>query len=317
MPTEDINSLSFYLEVSLNQLARFAVPFFFIISGYFYGKKIIGGNCPLETARKTTIKLLILFLGWSVIYLTPYNLSTIPELGLLGPIKVVYWNLSTLLSEPVSLIFEGTKVHLWFLPSLIMCTLISGFLFKFGYKKSLVILASLLFIFGIFAKSYSNTEFGFSISFNTRNGPFFGLILFVTGIYLSKKPTNSNCLFIGSLVFLFGVILHFSEIVYLTKVHGESLFQDYVFGTYFMGLGAAMISLSNSKLLSNELFANAGKMTLGIYASHFIYIDLLSPLDESLNHPIWELMLVVIVFTLSFLTTKVLSKSKLTRKLVE
>ncbi len=192
-----------------------------------------------------------------------------------------------------------------------------GSFHKQGHKKSLVTLAFFLFIFGLFAKSYSNTKFGFSIDFNTRNGPFFGLALFVTGLYLSKKSTNSNWLLIGSIIFLFGVLLHFSEIFYLMRFHGESLFQDYVFGTYFMGLGAAIISLSNNSLLSNKFFANAGRMTLGIYASHFIYVDLLSPLDESLDHPVWELMLIVIVFALSFLTTKALSKSKLTKKLVE
>lgn len=317
MPTENANSVSYFLEIGLNQLARFAVPFFFIISGYFYGKKIIGGNCALKTARKSSLKLLTLYLGWSLIYLMPYDLSAISEYGLLGPFRVAYWNILTIASDPLSFIFQGTKVHLWFLSSLILCTLISGFLIKLGYRKSLVILATFFFAFGLCAKSYSNTKFGLVIDFNTRNGPFFGLVLFVTGIYLSKKNANKNWQPIGLLVFLFGVFLHFSEIFYLNKVHGESLLQDYVFGTYLMGLGAALLSLSNSHLLSNKFFANLGSMALGIYASHFIYVDLLSPLDESLSHPVWELMLVVIVFTLSLLTTKALSKSKLTRKLVE
>ena len=101
------------------------------------------------------------------------------------------------------------------------------------------------------------------------------------------------------------------------KVYKTSMLQDFVFGTYFMGVGATLLSLSNHKVLSNKMFATLGKMTLGIYASHFIFVDLLRPLDKLLNHPLWELFFVVLVLGLSVAFTKLLSKSKYTKKLVE
>jgi peptidoglycan/LPS O-acetylase OafA/YrhL len=66
------------------------------------------------------------------------------------------------------------------------------------------------------------------------------------------------------------------------------MLQDFVFGTYFMGVGATLLSLSNHRVLSNKLCATLGKMTLGIYASHYIFVDLLQPADKLFNHPSWE-----------------------------
>ena len=51
----------------LNQISRFAVPLFFIISGYFIAPKLIAA--PLTHLKKYTLPLLKIWLSWSVIYL--------------------------------------------------------------------------------------------------------------------------------------------------------------------------------------------------------------------------------------------------------
>jgi surface polysaccharide O-acyltransferase-like enzyme len=57
-----------------NQAARFAVPYFFIISGYFWGKKIIAGADILQTSIKFVKRVLIVFLAWSFIYILTYDI---------------------------------------------------------------------------------------------------------------------------------------------------------------------------------------------------------------------------------------------------
>jgi len=315
--TGEYNSLYYYLNILINQTARFAVPFFFIISGYFYGAKILKGFCPIDTAKNMVSRIAILYLSWCVIYLTPYNLTAISEYGILGPVKVAYWDFINLIDKPITLLFEGSKSHLWFLASLIISIVITALFIRNKRISLLVIISISFFIFGNLTKAYSATDFGIDINFNTRNGPFFGLVLFVSGYILAKQEVTKYWFSNGIIIFMGGLVLHFCEIYFLMKEFNVSPLQDFVLGTYLMGVGAAIVSLSNHKLLCNKWSANLGKLTLGIYASHFIFVDLLRPIDRLINHPLWEVFFVVIVLLLSIIFTKVLSMSKLTKRIVE
>ena len=56
---------------------------------------------------------------------------------------------------------------------------------------------------------------------------------------------------------------------------------------------------------------------LGIYASHYIFIDLLSPIDKRYAGDIlWDVTFLSAVFFLSYVTALVCSKFQLTKKLV-
>lgn len=306
----------YYLDVFINQIARFGVPFFFLISGYFFGLKVNNGGEPLSVAMKSSKKIIVLFLLWSLIYLTPYNIMGFVEFGIFGPLKISYWRLLGLVSEPLDFLFQGSKVHLWFLVSLIMITLLSGIFLKYNKTKTLIILAVVLYVFGVLAKAYSATPVGIELNFNTRNGPFFGLIFFVTGIYLSSKTPKISWFKYGVSLFCMGTFLHFLEIYLLMKGYGTPLKQDFVFGTYLMGVGISYIALSKHAMLSLKRTAKLGTFTLGIYASHFIYVDILLSIDKKITNPLWEVAFVIIVLFLSIGTVLLLSKFHKTRQLV-
>ncbi|MBW2646221.1 MAG: acyltransferase [Deltaproteobacteria bacterium] len=312
------NELYKYLSVIINQLARFAVPFFFVISGYFWGAKVRNGSSPISSALKMSSRILVLFLAWCIVYLIPYNsvFTAFYDHGVLGPIKVVYWNISELIQHPLTLIMQGTKVHLWFLIGLIFSIGISAIFIHKQWIKSLIFLSLLLYVIGVLAKAYTNTPIGITIEFNTRNGPFFGTLFFVSGYLMSGFTANAKWLNYGILVFLLGCIAHFSEIYVLWSMYGTSPKQDFVLGTYFMGVGVAMASLSNHPALQNKMLSKIGQMTLGIYAVHFIYVDLFRGIDENIYSPFWEMSYVMLVLVLSVLSSILLSKNKITRKLV-
>jgi surface polysaccharide O-acyltransferase-like enzyme len=83
-----------------------------------------------------------------------------------------------------------------------------------------------------------------------------------------------------------------------------------------MGLGTAMVALSNHSALRARALSSAGKMALGIYAVHYVFIDILKPFDEKTNTVLWELSYVFIVFSLSYITVKVLANFSLTKETV-
>ena len=204
-----------YLEVFVNQAARFAVPFFFVISGYFWGVKVRGGASPLLSAQKTAKRIALLFFVWCLVYLLPYNPAAFCGHGLWGSVKVAHCNICGQIEEPARLVLEGTRVHLWFLVALLCSLGISACLVHMRRVKTLVVVSGLLYVVGVLARAYSDTPIGLKIGIDTRNGPFFGTLLFVSGYLMSKYQADSRWFGRGLLVFCFGSALHFSEVLLL------------------------------------------------------------------------------------------------------
>lgn len=305
------------LFISINTLARFGVPFFFVIAGYFFGIKIRRGVSPMLVANSVAKRIVLLFVFWCLVYLHPLNLDSIVQYGFFGPIKVVFLNLFELLKEdPVKFFLQGSKGHLWFLPALLISIYCCAFLIIVGWEKGMLPAGVLLYLFGVLAGAYANTPLGIEISINTRNGPFFGTIFFATGYYLSGIKRKASWLRYGIGGFLLGLFLHSLEIYILSNYFNTSPRQNYVVGTYLMGTGVALASLSAQWNISLKLLSNLGKMTLGIYAIHYIFIDLFYPFDKQTDAVLWEIGYVVLVFFLSSMVTTALSRIRLTRRFV-
>lgn len=315
-PLATHNDIYTYLYYVINQFARFAVPFFFAISGYFFGLKIRAGHDALLTANVMAKKVIIIFLAWSFIYLLPYNISSIYELGFLGPIKISYWNVVDLINSTSLILWQGTKIHLWFLIGLLCAVYISAFFIHKQQVAVLLIVSIMLYIFGMLAKSYSASPIGIEIDFDTRNGPFFSLLLFTSGYLLSGLSPSTRWAKRGFGIFVGGVILHFSESYILWDLYGTKAEHDYVIGTYFMGIGVAIIALSNHKHLRSNKLSGLGKVTLGIYASHHIFVDLFAGIDTRYNNAYWEIGYVFLVLILSIAFTLLLTKNPFMKKIV-
>ncbi|MEK7748383.1 MAG: acyltransferase [Nitrospirota bacterium] len=305
-----------YLDVVMNQIARFAVPFFFVISGYFWGLKVRRTDNPIPLTNIMAKRIGIIFISWCFIYLLPLNLSSIFEYGILGPVKVVYWNILNLAKQPTTLLMQGTRDHLWFLVGLLFSLYISVFFVHKRFVKTLFVFSIFLYTFGLLAKAYSSTPVGIDVDFNTRNGPFFGLLLFVSGFMISRFDPSVKWLSYGLLISCFGFVLHFSEIYLLWKYFGISLEQDYVIGTYFMGVGVATVALSNHRIFRVPALSTIGRMVLGIYAIHVIFVDLFRVVDKQIDHPFWEISYVILVLGLSVVSVVLLSKNRITQKIV-
>ena len=300
-----------------NQLARFAVPFFFVISGYFWGLKINSGSPLIDSTKKMARKIFIIFLFWSAIYLILTSLSNIFQYGALTPFQIIYLNTAKLFDHPMKTAMEGTKVHLWFLVALLFCLAICDFFIRRNMSKILIVFSIILYGIGLLGKAYADSPLGFHSEFNFRDGPFFGLIFFVTGYIFSKTTQRKYWLMIGLFLTIFGTLIHFAELFLLRSIWGTTMLQDYVIGTYFMGVGVAMVALSNPIFLRLNQFSKIGPLVLGIYAVHFVFVDLLKPFGAGLTGVTWwEFGYPDGVFILSLASTYAMSRFNLTRQIV-
>lgn len=311
--TSEQNSFYLWADFFITNLVRFAVPFFFVISGYFWGRKIRTGEAPIPFSAKKIGKILLIFIGWSFVYLIPFQLLR-TDLALWSLVDLLRDYVPELLNQPlIDLFMRGTKLHLWFLVALIFSVAISAVFVNWKKEKSLLFLSAALYVVGVLSKGYEDTPIGIGIGFNTLYGPFFGTLFFVSGYFLSGFKNKTNWFWKGTGLFIFGCALHFTEIIILWKVFDNLPQHDYVFGTYFMGVGFAVMVLADIPWFRNHLLAGFGRLSLGIYAVHYIFVDLFFDFDQTHFSFIWEVGYVLIVFGLSALIAYGLSRIKLIR----
>lgn len=308
-----LNSISYFL---INQTARFAVPLFFIISGFFWSLKLVRSESVSAVSKPALKRVLTIFVVWTVIYLLPINLGYIADYGFLGPLKLAYWDLLRFIRHPLDLLMEGGKPHLWFLMSLLFAMTICSVFVSLQADKALISCAIGLFVLGVLAKAYIDSPIGLPIDFDTRHGPFFSTLFFISGYYIGRFNPKACWLFYGLFLFFLGAAMHVFEVYWLWRQYGTSPYQDYVFGTYFMGLGAALMALSNSALFRVSGITKMGKYVLGIYVSHWFFVSLLRPIDRIVETAWWDLGYILIVFLLSLGLTVLMSRNRVTRSWV-
>lgn len=177
--------------------ARVAVPFFFMVSGFFLISKYNKNNDNLFKFIKTTL----LIYSIAILFYIPLNIYS-------GS-----FDSSVILPEIIKdVIFNGTLYHLWYLPASITGACIAWFAVKrFGFFRS-GILTAVLYLTGLFGDSYYGIsekipwmkffyENLFYLFDYTRNGIFFAPVFFVMGGYIahrrlkedfSKKPYSAK-----------------------------------------------------------------------------------------------------------------------------
>lgn len=174
-------------------VARIAVPFFFMTSGFFLFSEGTGNVRKLTAFLKRTA---VLYAAAIFLYL-PVNLYT------------GYFRMDCFLPNVLKdLVFDGTFYHLWYLPASMAGAAITWYLIKrTGFSVSFAV-TLLLYVVGLFGDSYygiaekipilqSFYQQLFLVSDYTRNGFFFAPVFFVLGGMLREGQRKENRRFDG------------------------------------------------------------------------------------------------------------------------
>lgn len=307
----------FDLATVLNQATRFAVPFFLVVSGFFWSRKVAEAGQVRGPTLALVRRAMLVWLAWWLVYLLPVNLFDALAQGALGPIKVIWWNVALVFKRPATALLEGTSPHLWFLVALSFSAAISAAFVHLGARWALGLLAATLYAVGLAGQSYPSAPFGFHIDPSFRNGHLFALAFFATGAWLQRRGATAAWLPLGAALAVSGFLVHLLEVWLSHRLWGMRLERDYVAGTYFFGVGVALMALSGTGALGWRWVAALGPWVLGIYASHMVFVSLLKPLDRRLTGaPWWEVAYLVAVFVLALGITRLLARFRLTRPLV-
>ncbi|MBD8632142.1 acyltransferase family protein [Oxalobacteraceae sp. CFBP 8755] len=313
-----VNVTSLDVATIADQLARFAVPFFFVISGYLWASRSFAAADYWPRSVAVSKRVLIIFSFWSFIYAIGPSLYVIGQEGLdslLANMLSVVYPFDSI--RFLSAVLQGTKNHLWFLPALAIAALISGALLSKGRELTLFVLAILLFAVGLAGSAYSDTPYGFTSNFNFRNGPFFSLIMFSSGYAIHRYGQRLPLLPIGIGLATGGFALQLFETTWIHRQWGTPLLHDYIVGTYFFGLGMSMIALSNTRYLRVKALSSIGPLILGVYASHYYFVEHVRWLQQIVENPyLIGPAYLAVVFLLALGTSYTLAQWRGTRQFV-
>lgn len=290
----------------VNQACRFAVPYFFIVSGYFLTNKLKQKNYQFSDLLNRLKPLGLIFLIWSAIYIIlPLNVQSLIEHGY---IKTTYWKCYVIIESPIKILFSGTQSQLWFIPALI-CSQI----FVFGiyrYKKNIILpIAFILFVLGVLGGAYQTTSIGIHLPFDTRNGICFASIFIVLGILLKQAQVNVS-MTKALLITLAGFVGQLIESSYLYRYYDVPPTSiDFVFSTLPFGLGVMLLALSPTAF-SQRYLSRLGQHTLGIYLIHMVFVILLRPLSHSMHPWLYALTMPLTVYLGSILLVILFNKYK-------
>ena len=249
-----------------NQITRFAVPFFFILSGYLIQPKLSAS--PLKTFTNYSSPLFKIWLVWSALSIAlPFNWNTAMTEGYITERSgYINW----ILQNPINTLFEGGLVHLWFIPALIIAVAIITLLIHFNKQPLILPIALILYIYGVLGGSYQSlTEIW--PPFFTRNGPFFSTLMVVIGFEFRRRNISLSS-FKSLALLTIGFAIHFSEVYWLTLHDVPANMHDFLVGTPLLASGLFLFLLSKPQLGNHPITFKLSQHVLGIYVCHLLFV---------------------------------------------
>lgn len=196
-------------------IARVAVPFFFMTSGFFLISRY---SCQAEKL-KIYMKKTALIYGAAIVLYIPIQLYN------------GYFKMENLLPNMIKdIVFDGTLYHLWYLPASLAGGAIAWVLVrKIGFRRAFAA-AAVLYLIGLFGDSYYGLiekvpvlggfyTLWFQVSDYTRNGIFFAPVFFLIGGWTADVQTRlrqaaawTMCIVMLLLMLAEGMILHYFQL---------------------------------------------------------------------------------------------------------
>ena len=167
-------------------IARIAVPFFFMTSGFF----LLSQHTRDAGRLKRFLRKIGILYGCSILIYLPVNLYS------------GYFQMKPFLPGLIrDLAVDGTMYHLWYFPAAMLGAVLSWYLVRrFGWKRAMA-MTGILYCMGVLGDSYWGMtgeipvlkniyDLIFQVCDYTRNGLFFAPAFFVMGGVMAKSQEN-------------------------------------------------------------------------------------------------------------------------------
>lgn len=264
----------------LNTVMRFAVPLFFVTSGYLLFNKIKYKEDFGNSLKKYSFSILKYYaIAMALLLGADYLFFKTQMGGFFETLKLkdfIYYGVNS-----------TDTFHLWYLIANFWAGLIIWITCRKNLNniKKVVIVAFIIHIIGMFIGNQP-LNFGKDTFMYQREGLFYGLFYLSLGCFIGLNPSFLNKIFKkGSsikLILLFSLaqlleraILVFTRFDYV-KDYNPSMnyWGEYFFFTIPLTLAMLKYALDNGDKFKNNFFTKAGQRSLWIYILHVPFITL-------------------------------------------
>ena len=312
----------------INTFARFGVPFFFVVSGFLFGQKILSMRNRKKYFRNYFKKIIKLFISWYLFYVIYGMILNVIEAFVYGwDIKqeiASYLNSFIGVEKFLLFIMYGSEggpasYHLWYLSALIWSILVIYIFIRLDRLGLLLFISLFLNMVGLFGQTYSgifNLEL-FDQEIKTRDAIFFGLFYTTLGCYIAfnynliieKISTVRSDMIVR--LFIFFSFLQIGERVIAHKFWPEEIrATDFYISTIFIAVCLIFFVIKNGSIGENSIISKIGKNAVGIYVSHTMFINLTYFILNLLEIDIKKSLMFHLIFTpLIFITSYVFYNS--------
>lgn len=236
-------------------ICHFAVPYFFIVSGYFQKNQGF-----LGTAHSLFRRLVPTFIAWGIFYFWFFNGTLIYLLNIKIFLRFLYTGLPA--------------YHLWFIPALISATLIFSVARSYLDWRGLFSLAVMFYIVGLLLGPYHEIV-GLSASpFGTRNGPWFSLLYVTLGKWWQTSARPELTLAEAIMLVLVTAAAQIAEDVALFNVGLTQAISGPDMTIMTVPFGAAVFALARAAKLNaiGAWLARGGSAAFGMYLIHAVFV---------------------------------------------
>ena len=302
-----------------DSIARFGVPFFFVISGFF------SYQIKSERVLRRMLHILMILLLATLLYTVWGGVKTvIYSNGTLSKYLLTQFNWGTI-ARWLFMDICPVAGHLWFLMALIKCYAVFWLYVKLNENtKEEVINYGPFYIFGSLLlmihimTSLKMVGIGMKVNYIAyRDGLFFGLPMFCTGLYIKENYEKIHCCFNLSkiksvLVFMVGTALGVLQYLKIGKV-------EMPVGTFFAVCALLMFAVEQGERESTSILKDRfayvlGKTSVIVYIIHIMCSDIIKFLAKTqpvcqtiVNHKnVYPLIILFISLTIGLFVSFVL-----------
>ena len=316
-PFQGLSTAGTAITFGIKTTGRFAVPFFFLASGYFFAVKTAGGD-PAGYVRARARALVSLYV-FGLVLAAPTFLA-----GRLVRAALEDRSLATTATEslveftdPVALLYYGTSVTtiLWFLPALLGAFLLVSLFVRAGRTDVMLPVAAAFHLVGLAVGTYLVLEP--PVDLQIRDALFFGFFYTALGYTIRARrwePSAARGRLLAGLVGLFAVaqLAEFYLLGYPLRDEpfGASLYApEYGVTTALLTTTLFLLLLARPQLGVDTPLPSWGRYAAGIYVVHpavFALIRAGRDVVEAMGYPIsetiiWHLLLTPTLFVASWL----------------
>lgn len=280
----NLNFIS-YLRLS----ARWAVPFFFVVSGYFFASKInySGKSYNLSSLKNIIVKMIsIIIITTSIYYI----------------INIISQNYEI----KSGVLILGNYFHLWYPAALLIGFLFIWYLSTYDNYKFTILICTTILMYCLISDSYDVLLFNINIDYIL--GRTLSAIPFIfMGFYIYKNNISYNK-FIGVLL-IFGFILQYLEVEFLYVFFNYSKHDHQLLIGTILFVYSLFLFCLNSKILKGNIAKLGKDHSLFIYLYHpFVYFFIENLIFKKYSLKQIEYFSPIVVFALTIFCSIIIKK---------